>query len=120
MDEEEAIQSQLAREEVEAREAMATRAEAIAAEQEPAALLQGPQEIVGQKREKVVREESAELGEPEPEPEPSKFDKLMGLLHSGMNMLRSAEFTREETYKVEDMFMDMKHELYQAEKRGRR
>lgn len=111
MDEEEAIQSQLAREEGEA----SIETEAMPSEHAPYAPLQEYQEIVepGNTEE---REESAELGESEV----SKFDSLLDLLQNGLNILRSAEFTREETYQVEDMFMDMKHELYQAEKRGRR
>lgn len=111
MDDEEAIQSQLAREE---REATSSQVEATPPEHEPVA--QGSQDIVEQAREGLVREESVELGEPEI----GRFDRLMGLLQDGLDMLRTAEFTKEETYQVEDMFMDMKHELYQAEKRGRK
>ncbi|KUI70921.1 Telomere length regulator protein rif1 [Cytospora mali] len=109
MDDEEAIQSQLARE---GWEATASQVETTSVEHKAAAPLQ---ELLEQEHEELIREESAELGEPES----SKFDRLMDLLQNGLDMLMSAEFTREETYKVEDMFMDMKHELYQAEKRGR-
>lgn len=111
MDDEEAIQSQLAREE---REATSSQVEATPPEHQPVA--QGSQDIVEQAREGLVREESVELGEPEI----GRFERLMGLLQDGLDMLRTAEFTKEETYQVEDMFMDMKHELYQAEKRGRK
>ncbi|ROW10868.1 hypothetical protein VPNG_05396 [Cytospora leucostoma] len=112
MDEEEAIQSQLAREEGEA----SIENEAMAGEHAPYAPLQESQDTVEPGNTKEEREESAELGESEI----SKFDSLLDLLQNGLNILRSAEFTREETYQVEDMFMDMKHELYQAEKRGRK
>lgn len=111
MDDEQAIQSQLAREE---REATSSQVEATTSKQEPVA--QGSQDIVEQVREELVREESVELGEPEV----GSFDRLMVMLQNGLSMLRTAEFTKEETYQVEDMFMDMKHELYQAEKRGRK
>lgn len=50
----------------------------------------------------------------------SKFDRLRGLLQDGLGLLRSADLTREETNELEDMFMDMKQELYQAERRGRK
>ncbi|KUI54762.1 Telomere length regulator protein rif1 [Cytospora mali] len=113
MDDEEAIQSQLAREEW---EATASQVETTSVVHKAAAPLQEFQETVEPEHEELVREESAELGEPES----SKFDRLMDLLQNGLDMLMSAEFTREETYKVEDIFMDMKHELYQAEKRGRK
>lgn len=50
----------------------------------------------------------------------SKFDRLRVLLQDGLGLLRSADLTREETNQLEDMFMDMKQELYQAERRGRK
>lgn len=111
MDDEEAIQSQLARED---REATSSQAGSSPSDHEPVA--QGSRDMVEHAREELAREESVELGEPEI----GRFDRLMGLLQNGLDMLRTAEFTKEETYQVEDMFMDMKHELYQAEKRGRR
>ncbi|KAJ9151937.1 Telomere length regulator protein rif1 [Pleurostoma richardsiae] len=49
----------------------------------------------------------------------SKLGELMGFLRSGLDILRFSRFSREEVYEVEDMFMDMKRELYEAERRGR-
>lgn len=54
------------------------------------------------------------------EPQTSKLNQLLGLLSGGMDVLKTAEFSREDVYKVEDMLMDMKRELYEAERRGRK
>ncbi|KAH8682331.1 Rap1-interacting factor 1 N terminal-domain-containing protein [Xylariales sp. PMI_506] len=51
--------------------------------------------------------------------EKPSIEKIMEALRSGFNELRAAALSREEVYKVEDMFMDMKRELYAAEVRGR-
>lgn len=47
------------------------------------------------------------------------FSKIMTTLQGGLNALRTAKLSREEVYKVEDIFMDMKRELFEAERRGR-
>ncbi|KAK7748341.1 hypothetical protein SLS62_008709 [Diatrype stigma] len=52
-------------------------------------------------------------------PEKSSMEKIMGALKLGLDELRTATLSREEVYKIEDMFMDIKRELYQAESRGR-
>ncbi|KAK0618384.1 Rap1-interacting factor 1 N terminal-domain-containing protein [Bombardia bombarda] len=57
--------------------------------------------------------------QPEPQPEPSRVQKLMSMLRSGLDELRSVRLSRQEVYQIEDVFMDMKRELYEAEKRGR-
>ncbi|KAK4238096.1 Rap1-interacting factor 1 N terminal-domain-containing protein [Achaetomium macrosporum] len=52
-------------------------------------------------------------------PEQSQVQKIMDLFRSGLDELRSARLSRQEVYQIEDMFMDMKRELYEAERRGR-
>lgn len=123
-DDEELVQSQLAREEREA-----------SVEKEAAALLnnvastQLEAELVAQFEEPAEHAERAPHEQEAPQqqqpPEPaqggaSKFDRLRVLLQDGLGLLRSADLTREETNQLEDMFMDMKQELYQAERRGRK
>jgi hypothetical protein len=44
---------------------------------------------------------------------------IMDLLRGGLEQLRSAALSREEVYQMEDVFMDLKRELYEAERRGR-
>lgn len=44
---------------------------------------------------------------------------IMDTLRSGLDQLRSASLTRERVYEVEDILMDMKRELFEAERRGR-
>ncbi len=51
--------------------------------------------------------------------EPSEGQKIMGLLRGGLDGLRLAQLSREEVYQIEDLFMDMRRELYEAERRGR-
>ncbi|KAK3341277.1 Rap1-interacting factor 1 N terminal-domain-containing protein [Lasiosphaeria hispida] len=47
------------------------------------------------------------------------MSRIMSLLRNSLSELRSARMSREEVYQVEDVFMDMKRELYEAERRGR-
>ncbi|KAI0853499.1 Rap1-interacting factor 1 N terminal-domain-containing protein [Daldinia vernicosa] len=51
--------------------------------------------------------------------EKSAADKIMDALREGLEGLRTATLTRDEVNKIEDMFFDIKKELYQAESRGR-
>jgi hypothetical protein len=44
---------------------------------------------------------------------------IMETLRSGLDQLRTASLTREKVYEVEDILMDMKRELFEAERRGR-
>jgi hypothetical protein len=55
-----------------------------------------------------------------PSVEASQVESIMGTLWGGIEQLRSAALSREEVYKIEDLLMDMKRELYAAESRGRR
>ncbi|XXH06084.1 hypothetical protein Hte_012529 [Hypoxylon texense] len=57
---------------------------------------------------------------PEPEAAKSAAEMIMDALKGGLEGLRTATLTREEVNKIEDMFFDIKKELYQAESRGRR
>ncbi|KAK3393712.1 Rap1-interacting factor 1 N terminal-domain-containing protein [Podospora didyma] len=50
---------------------------------------------------------------------PGDLEQIMNMLRSGLDGLRSAKLSRQEVYQVEDVFMDIKRELYEAEKRGR-
>jgi hypothetical protein len=52
-------------------------------------------------------------------PEMNQVQKMMDLFRGGLNELRSARLSREEVYQIEDLFMDMRRELYEAERRGR-
>jgi hypothetical protein len=52
-------------------------------------------------------------------PETNQVQKIMDLFRGGLDELRSAQLSREEVYQIEDMFMDMRRELYEAERRGR-
>ena len=60
-------------------------------------------------------EEPVQLGLPVEESKPS----ILNTLQQGLNQLRSATLSRDDVYKMEDMLMDMKRELFEAERRGR-
>lgn len=45
---------------------------------------------------------------------------IMEMLRDGLEQLRSAALGRDEVYELEDVLMDMKRELFSAEKRGRK
>ncbi|KAF3069643.1 Telomere length regulator protein rif1 [Daldinia childiae] len=51
--------------------------------------------------------------------EKSAADRIMDALKGGLEGLRTATLTRDEVNRIEDMFFDIKKELYQAESRGR-
>ncbi|UNI23664.1 hypothetical protein JDV02_009470 [Purpureocillium takamizusanense] len=48
-----------------------------------------------------------------------KTKAIMETLRSGLEKLRTAKLDRDSVYEVEDMLMDFKRELFEAEKRGR-
>ncbi|KAI1205608.1 uncharacterized protein F4807DRAFT_277227 [Annulohypoxylon truncatum] len=52
--------------------------------------------------------------------ERSQAERIMDALKGGLEGLRAATLTRDEVNKIEDMFFDIKKELYEAESRGRR
>lgn len=45
--------------------------------------------------------------------------QIVSMLRDGLDRLRTARLSRQEVYRIEDMFMDMRRELYEAERRGR-
>lgn len=79
--------------------------------------LEQNQEAIGQ-REKEEQTEGGLLQQQQNQQQTS-VQKLMGFLRGGLDILRSARLSRQEVYEIEDMFMDMKKELYMAESRGR-
>ncbi|KAI1827186.1 hypothetical protein F4861DRAFT_494326 [Xylaria intraflava] len=54
-----------------------------------------------------------------PPTELSAVDRITTSLYDALEGLRTATLSREDVYKMEDLFMDLKAELYGAEKRGR-
>lgn len=123
-DDEELVQSQLAREEKEAsveKEAAALLNDIASAqlEAELVAQFEEPAEHAEQASHEQEAPQQQQVAEPAQDGA-SKFDRLQVLLQDGLGLLRSADLTREETNQLEDMFMDMKQELYQAERRGRK
>lgn len=72
--------------------------------------------------EDMAPESGARQAEPEPvvtEAKPA-VQKIMECLSGGLDELRTANLTRDEVYRIESMFMDIKRELYEAESRGRK
>ncbi|KAL2130391.1 hypothetical protein VTI74DRAFT_6519 [Chaetomium olivicolor] len=52
-------------------------------------------------------------------PETKQAQKILDFMRNGLDELRLARLSRQEVYQIEDMLMDMKRELYEAERRGR-
>ncbi|RGP79850.1 telomere length regulator rif1 [Fusarium longipes] len=48
-----------------------------------------------------------------------KSSSIMETLRGGLKQLQGAALSRDEVYRLEDMLMDMKRELFEAERRGR-
>ncbi|KAG7420866.1 hypothetical protein LZL87_004300 [Fusarium oxysporum] len=78
-----------------------------------------------QKHQPQAEEEGQdEVAEPKDEdeeetPVPHKTRSIMDTLRGGLQQLRAAALSRDEVYQLEDMLMDMKRELFEAERRGR-
>ncbi|TRX89669.1 hypothetical protein FHL15_009419 [Xylaria flabelliformis] len=54
-----------------------------------------------------------------PELRPSIVERITASLKDGLEGLRAATLSREDVYTIESMFMDIKKELYEAERRSR-
>ncbi|KAI0184197.1 Rap1-interacting factor 1 N terminal-domain-containing protein [Xylaria flabelliformis] len=54
-----------------------------------------------------------------PELRPSIVERITASLRDGLEGLRAATLSREDVYTIESMFMDIKQELYEAERRSR-
>ncbi|KAI1109418.1 Rap1-interacting factor 1 N terminal-domain-containing protein [Nemania sp. NC0429] len=54
-----------------------------------------------------------------PQMELSDVEKITTSLRDGLEGLRTATLSREDVYRIESMFMDIKKELYEAERRSR-
>lgn len=77
-------------------------------------------DAVGDEEPQAELQESA--GAPhsgETEKEANKTNTIVDILRGGLNELRGAALSRDEVYQLEDMLMDMKRELFEAERRGR-
>lgn len=111
-DDDEAVNSQLTREE---EEACIERERSML----PDDIAAGPQPIPQPTMQTEEVSEVVTEQQPAETAEPSKFDDLMSLLRNGMATLRSTDLTREQFYQAEDMFFEMKRELLEAERRGR-
>jgi hypothetical protein len=82
---------------------------------------ESPEEAQTQGQEQDAPEEVPERHEEE-EQEPSETTKpvsIVDTLRGGLQQLRVAALSREEVYQLEDMLMDIKRELFEAERRGR-
>lgn len=121
-DDEEAVHSQLAREEEESASRAASPARHIP---EPAVqVLEGAEE--DQNGEAVVTVAKAnapsvdEAQQVAHEPQSvNSFEGLMNMFRNGLDKMRATDLTREQVYEVEDLMFEMRRELLQAEKRGR-
>lgn len=113
VDDEEAILSQLTREEEAASAEKELRVSPVVTDAVAPQPLPEPRAEEEEVNEVVAEEQPA--GD---EPKPSKFDSLMSLLRNGLDTLRSTDLTREQFYQAEDMFFEMRRELLEAERRG--
>ncbi|KAI1198410.1 Rap1-interacting factor 1 N terminal-domain-containing protein [Nemania serpens] len=82
--------------------------------------------VVVQGKELVQRVDTPESEPPDgpgnnitPQKGQSAAERIAASLKDGLEGLRAATLSREDVYKIESMFMDIKKELYEAERRGR-
>lgn len=80
--------------------------------------LEGEDETTEQKP--ILEADNDNTNGPEAGPVTRKASSIMEMLRDGLQNLRGASLSREEVYQMEDLLMDMKRELFEAERRGRR
>ena len=79
-----------------------------------------PEEEVQTEAEPATATNKAKAGPREDHGEGGDQTKaIMETLRSGLDKLRTAKLDRDSVYEMEDMLMDFKRELFEAEKRGR-
>ncbi|KAM0282586.1 hypothetical protein ACHAQH_002954 [Verticillium albo-atrum] len=103
------LESQLAAEQI-----AASRSQSLAVEEEAAASREESMDLSHDVTPRAQPAAAPPVEEREVK-EPSMLDSLTGVLAH----LKSATLSREEVYKMEDVLMDIKRELFAAEKRGR-
>ncbi|KAF9767083.1 hypothetical protein IL306_000415 [Fusarium sp. DS 682] len=84
----------------------------------------GGKEVQEEDQPEIEKEGQDEVAEPEEEdeeatPVPNKTSSIMDTLRGGLQQLQAAALSRDEVYQLEDLLMDMKRELFEAERRGR-
>ncbi|KAJ4311415.1 hypothetical protein N0V84_010468 [Fusarium piperis] len=87
----------------------------------PSAVIEDSMDVVSAEDESPPETaDEATKAESEEAPETGKSNTIMDILRGGLDQLRGAALSREDVYQLEDMLMDMKRELFKAERRGRR
>ncbi|KAI1261380.1 hypothetical protein F5Y18DRAFT_202983 [Xylariaceae sp. FL1019] len=89
------------------------------AEGDPESSIKDEEDAVEDDQEMADTDDPIPSSFPAPPTEPSAVEKIMASLRDGLSELRTASLSRDEVYKIEDMFMDIKRELYEAESRSR-
>lgn len=120
-DEEEAAQSQLAREEKEASSEKVSRAPSLVqheATELPTPALEQPGETITEAEGEASLSDEGQLAEPKPAVD--KFSSLLASLRNSLTTLRSVDLSREQYYQAEDVLFELKRELLEAESRGTR
>lgn len=121
-DDEEAVHSQLAREEEESVSRAASPIRHTPEPVEPVQEIAQDEQFGGVTAPAPQQDVTAVEGEQQlvhgPETT-NTFDGLMNMFRNGLDMLRATNLTREQVYKVEDLMFDMRRDLLEAERRGR-
>ncbi|KAL2270989.1 hypothetical protein VTJ83DRAFT_360 [Remersonia thermophila] len=78
-------------------------------------------DVVGEMTTTIVEDTTTTTPSPPPpaSAEASQAQKILDLFRSGLDELRTARLSREDVYKIEDVFMDLRKELIEAERRAR-
>ncbi|CAN8101481.1 unnamed protein product [Discula destructiva] len=115
-DDEEAVHSQLAREEQESASRPASPGRVMLDSAELSQDVVFAMDDLGE--DAAPRQDTAAVENSPPEPT-NKFDGLMDMFRGGLDILRATNLTREQVYEVEDLMFVMRTEIHQAERRGR-
>lgn len=75
--------------------------------------------LTAKARRRMLRSQKKDEEEARTTAEPSKADTIMQTLQASLDELRGAALSREEVYKLEDVIMSVRKELFEAERRGR-
>lgn len=75
--------------------------------------------LTAKARRRMLRSQKKDEEEAKTTAEPSKADTIMQTLQASLDELRGAALSREEVYKLEDVILSVRKELFEAERRGR-
>ncbi|KAJ2902439.1 hypothetical protein MKZ38_000568 [Zalerion maritima] len=112
------FKQEMEQEDVEVETELDDSTEQMQVEQQLRGSQEGMTEPIGAPRQAGQPEEDEESADSGAQSQ-AQGENIMTMLRGGLEGLKAAALSRNEVYEIESMFMDIKRELYEAERRGR-